>query len=245
MRLAFVILKKELREVLAQRALMVSLVITPVLFTLMPLLLMASVPELSGPNDDLVKAQIAIGQQFSLMLLMLPQLLPAVLAAQSVVGEKMRRTLEPLLATPISTTELLAGKIMGAVLPALIATWGAALIFAIGTVRIGVTPAVAAAILRPGWVLAILISSPLLSVIAVGLAVLISARVSDPRAAQQLSALLVLPLVGALAGQSMGLLGSSMTFGIGLDLVLAPLAVGVLALAVRVFEREAILTRWK
>ena len=41
------------------------------------------------------------------------------LAAHAIVGEKQARTLEPLLATPITTTELLVAKVLGALVPTL------------------------------------------------------------------------------------------------------------------------------
>ena len=42
------------------------------------------------------------------------------LAAHAVIGEKQARTLEPLLATPVSTGELLVAKMLGALLPTLV-----------------------------------------------------------------------------------------------------------------------------
>ena len=41
-------------------------------------------------------------------------------AAYAVVGEKQARTLEPLLATPITTFELLAAKVLGALVPGIV-----------------------------------------------------------------------------------------------------------------------------
>ena len=38
-------------------------------------------------------------------------------AAHSVIGEKQARTLEPLLATPLKTSELLAAKVISAAIP--------------------------------------------------------------------------------------------------------------------------------
>ena len=45
------------------------------------------------------------------------------------MGEKTTRTLEPVLATPISVLELLLGKALAAVIPAVGATWISFLIF--------------------------------------------------------------------------------------------------------------------
>ena len=56
-------------------------------------------------------------------------------AAYSVVGEKQARTLEPLLATPITTFELLSAKVLASLLPALALT---ALMFAVYVLGIAV-----------------------------------------------------------------------------------------------------------
>ena len=45
---------------------------------------------------------------------------PVSIAAHAVIGEKQARTLEPLLATPVSTGELLVAKMLGALLPTLV-----------------------------------------------------------------------------------------------------------------------------
>src|SRR4051794_708838 len=55
-------------------------------------------------------AQAVVGVQFSTLFVLLPIITPSVLASYSVVGEKTNRTLEPLLATPVRTWELLLGK---------------------------------------------------------------------------------------------------------------------------------------
>lgn len=260
MRRAWVIVRKEWREILGQRALVFSLLVMPTMMSVMPLVLLALVPELSPDDQDLrglaarpdtaglsgrELAQLAIGQQFGLMLLLLPQLVPAVLAAQSIVGEKVRKTLEPLLSTPITTTELLVGKCLSALIPAVLLTWIAAGVFVLGVTSLVSSARVVAAVLSPAWVFVLLGSSPLLALVAIAVTVLISSKVSDPRAAQQASALLVLPLVGVLAAQAMGVFVLGPGVAAAVLLGLGVLAWGTLRLAVRLFDREAILTRWK
>lgn len=258
MRRAWVIMRKEWREILAQRALLFSLLLIPAMFSLMPIVLLALLPNLAAEGEATIPArrehagltphelaELAIGQQFGLMLLLLPQLIPAVLAAQSIVGEKVRKTLEPLLATPITTGELLFGKCMSALIPAVGITWTAASIFVAGMASLASSTRVFEAIVTPAWVFVLVGSSPLLALVAIALTVLISSRVSDPRAAQQLSALVVLPLVGALAAQAMGVLVLGPLVAVGILLGLCVLAAIVLRGAVRLFDREAILTRWR
>jgi ABC-2 type transport system permease protein len=54
--------------------------------------------------------QTFLFHQFSLLLLLVPIVSATALATHAVIGEKQSRALEPLLATPISTIELLAAK---------------------------------------------------------------------------------------------------------------------------------------
>lgn len=53
--------------------------------------------------------QVYMLNLFTLMFMILPVTIPVTIAAYSIVGEKTTRSLEPLLATPITTTELLLG----------------------------------------------------------------------------------------------------------------------------------------
>lgn len=102
-----------------------------------------------------------------------------IIAAYSVVGEKTTRSLEPLLATPVTTVELLMGKALAAVIPAVGATWACFLLFVLLMVPLGASPAVAGYILGPTWLTAIFLLSPLMAVMAVNFALMVSSRVSD------------------------------------------------------------------
>src|SRR5206468_9966124 len=65
-------------------------------------------------------AELFLFQQFLLLFLMAPIVGAVSLAAYAVVGEKQGRTLEPLLTTPISTSELLVAKVLAAFLPSIV-----------------------------------------------------------------------------------------------------------------------------
>ncbi|MGE0447329.1 MAG: ABC transporter permease subunit, partial [Vicinamibacterales bacterium] len=68
--------------------------------------------------DPEAAIQAWIFQQFLLLLVLTPIAGAMSVAAYTVIGEKQARTLEPLLATPITTFELLAAKVLGSVIPA-------------------------------------------------------------------------------------------------------------------------------
>jgi ABC-2 type transport system permease protein len=82
-------------------------------------------------------------------------------------------------------------------------------------------------------------------VIANGLIIILSSRVSDPRAAQQLSSALVLPFLIIFLGHASGWIVLGVRVALTIAAVLLAGAGGCLFLAVRLFHRDAILTRWK
>jgi ABC-2 type transport system permease protein len=74
---------------------------------------------------------------------------------------------------------------------------------------------------------------------------MVSSRVTEPRVAEQLSAVVILPLLALFFGQIAGLFLISRQLVILFALVVAVLDALMINLAVRLFQRETILTRWK
>jgi ABC-2 type transport system permease protein len=188
--------------------------------------------------------QVYLLDIFTLLFMILPVTIPVSIAAYSIVGEKSTHSLEPLLATPITTSELLAGKMLAAIIPAVVATWCAFLIYVIG-VRFMVTSAVFARVVDPLWLIAIFIVGPLLTVVSVCAAMMISSRVSDPRAAEQISAVVILPLILIVVGQSAGLLIVDRQLVIMGAIIVFLLDIVLVFLTIKLFQRETILTSWK
>lgn len=259
------ILRKEWEEVLRNGVVLFTLLFTPLVFVLVAVGSVVASIQAGGQTQQLGEREVEeimklggelctglepatcmavyLATMMLLMFMMLPVILPTVFASYSVVGEKTGRTLEPLLATPVTTTELLLGKVLAAVIPAVLVTWlGVGLFFA----AIGVmVPEVLPALLSPTWLAAVFVLGPLLAVAGVDSAVIISSRVTDPRTAQQLSGVVVIPLVLVLIGQSMGLFMVNQALvlvAIGACLVLDLVLTWV---AVELFDREQVLTRWK
>jgi ABC-2 type transport system permease protein len=258
-----VVIGKEWSEVFRNRLVFFSVAFLPILFTALPLLILnglgssvdlgTEIP-FDGPEQftsvcqDLTGAecmQYFLASQFLILYMILPIMIPVTIASYSIVGEKTTRTLEPLLATPITNIELLGGKALSAVIPALIATWGGFAIFVGGLAILDISPAVIREILNPAWLGAVFAVGPLLSVAAVSLAVMVSSRVSDPRAAEQISALVVLPVVAIFVGQIVGLfyINEQVVFWMALGLGIVDIV--LVYIATQLFQRETILTRWK
>ena len=255
-----IILEKEWRELRHERGLIASSLAFPLLLTAISIVVVFALgrvpdeetgelgaaladPALAGlPIDQL--GQAIMGRQFGLLFLMMPLVVPTVLAAYSIVGEKTRRTLEPLLATPIATWELLLGKSLAALIPATVITWFCAALFVCGVALGALTPQIFALIISPEWLLMLLVWSPLLALLAIALSVLVSARVNDPRTAQQISGVVIIPVMGLFFGQLAGAIVVSAAFVAGVSLALLVIDALAIRLAVLVFQRERILTRW-
>jgi ABC-2 type transport system permease protein len=190
-------------------------------------------------------AQYALVSQFMLLFMMIPLAIPVTIASYSIVGEKITRTLEPLLATPVSTLQLLSAKALAAVLPAVAATWGGFALFALGAGFFVVGPEVTARLVDPLWLLAIFLVGPLLALASVSAAIMVSSRSTDPRAAEQLAMVVIVPLLGLFFAQMAGLIFLNARLVAWLAAGLAVVDAGLLAFAIGLFQRETILTRWR
>ncbi len=121
--------------------------------------------------------------------------LPTIIASYSFVGEKLEKSLEPLLATPTTDAELLFGKSLASFIPCIGATYIGTAIFVViidvwSSMTLGVW-------LLPNlyWAVVMGLMTPLACVLSVEANVIISSRVNDIRAAQQLGGLIILPLL--------------------------------------------------
>ncbi|RYZ34028.1 MAG: ABC transporter permease [Myxococcaceae bacterium] len=178
------------------------------------------------------------------MFLVMPVFIPILIASQSVAGEKERRTLEPLLASPVSAAELVAGKSLAALVPAVLMTWFAFALFCVG-VDIVAWPLVGAPLMPNAlWGFGVFVFAPLFAFFGNGVAVLISARVAEARMAQQLSALVVLPLVGLVGGQVAGVLKADLRYYAIQGGVVLVLDLILLVASIRVLDRERLVSRW-
>lgn len=257
------IIRKEWAEVFKNRMVMFTVAFLPLFFTALPLIILFAMSS-EAPMEDLTGdlpaqfsafcpqelsggecVQVFMVSQFMVMFMILPLAIPATISAYSIVGEKTTRSLEPLLATPITTIELLIGKGLAAALPAVIATDAAFLLFALGAFILVPNPDLLSALLDVRWLIAIFIVGPLMALMAVLFSLMVSSRVNDPRVAEQLSMLVILPVLLLFFGQITGLFILNKQLIILVGLILAVIDAGLLVLAVRLFQREVILTRWK
>lgn len=178
------------------------------------------------------------------LFLVMPLFIPVLISAQSVAGEKERRTIEPLLASPLTATEIVLAKSLAAVLPAMFVTFVSFGIFAVA-VDVVTFPTVHRLLVpNVSWAFALIVLAPLLSFLGNTITVLVSSRVNDSRLAQQIAALIVIPFLGLTTVQFTGILVLGPLFYAALGLGVAVVDVTLLVIAVTLFDRQWILSRW-
>jgi ABC-2 type transport system permease protein len=260
------IIRKEWMEVFQNRLVIFTVIFLPLLMTAIPLAILYSMQggmpasagnSVSGEIPTQMAAVCSSGMsgtdclrvyilsQFLVLFMIIPVTIPGAIAAYSVVGEKTTHSLEPLLATPITTLELLLGKCLSAVIPAVMATYLAYGIFVLGTWIILPSPAILAFLFQARWLIAVFVVGPLLALMAVTFALMVSSRVNDPRVAEQISVIIIVPVLAGFFGQISGVFVLNQGIISVTALILAGFDALMFYLATRLFQRETILTRWK
>jgi ABC-2 type transport system permease protein len=254
MRKVLVILRKEFLDMLQQRSLLYTILLPPLLFAVIPLFYLQlggngskasslHVPSLQGLTLH-EYTQGLIGTTFSNIFILLSMIVPSTIAAYSIIGEKNSHTLEPLLATPVRRWQLLSGKILAALLPAVLLTWVSGGLF-IAELAIVTDANVVSHVVTGGWLIFFIAGTPLLGLIAVAVMTAISSRVNDTRTAQQLSIWAVIPIIGIVLGELSGQFELTVLVAVVASLILIPVATLLTWGAAQLFQRETILTRWK
>jgi ABC-2 type transport system permease protein len=182
--------------------------------------------------------------QFLMFVVLVPVSGSMSLAAHSVIGEKLARTLEPLLATPATTGEILLAKVLAAFVPALALEAVAAVIY-LGGVAAFAQPGVFGALATLQTALTLFVLGPLATLIGLQIVVIASSRARDPRTAQQFGTLIVLPLVAVLVAQGTGVFWLTVPMTLMAAVVLVVVWVLLVLFGIAIFEREQILTKWR
>ena len=195
-------------------------------------------------QDHSLNGQHIIGNTLAYLLLFVALLnaQPAIgIAAGVFAGDKERGCLLPLLATPASNTALLAGKILGAVIPALLYTLAGILIYLIEVVLL-FGPATLA-LMPLGLSLTVVAFIPALLVFGATIASLISSRVATFQSAQTYSSLTTTALWIVFGG--LVILASLFALWIFvLGVLVAYLLDGLLILlAARTWQREEVMAK--
>ncbi len=261
--------RKELRDLRANRRLWPGYLILPVLAILLPIGLILLIPVMIDPlreaNDPGVRllietierdpsirgASVAerlarlLLRDLSLWYLLMPLVLASGPAALAIVREKEQRTLEPILATPLSDRGFVLSKLAGAMGPAVLWSWttavaGYGIAAAVTALRLGVPIGPTA-----GNLVGTLVLGPALTAAAALGAIAVSARFTNSQSANVFVGLVIVPLSLIL----LGLLGrpamASPIIGLAGTGIALLLCMGLFRVALRRLRREELLTSWK
>jgi ABC-2 type transport system permease protein len=227
------IFHKELREYRRNGSIIGTMAVLPVIFVLQPLIQVLSLPASSA---DTLAHKTPL-----LYMLGIPALVPAALAAYAVVGERQQGTLEPVLTTPIRREELLLGKALAVLIPALVIAYA---VFAatVAVIALFAAAPVASAVLRAPELVAQVVFTPLLATWSIWVGIAISARASDTRVAQQLSVLASIPTVILTALIAFGVIHATLALALALGAALLVVDVQGWRVVAPMFDRERLIT---
>ncbi|MBW3604279.1 MAG: ABC transporter permease subunit [Actinobacteria bacterium] len=254
---------RDLRIVRRSRAVITPIVLVPLILLLVPpvaLLGAAGSPEalanelqplLARLSPELPGLPSAPEQQaillilvyvFAPLFLLVPIMVASVTAADSIVGERERQTLEGLLHSPTTDRELFIGK--------LLAPWALAVLVAFGSAacyglvanvvlgRYGLPPSFPNQV----WAVLVLWVAPAAAGVGLGLIVLVSGRVKTFQEASQISGVVVVPVVGMVIAQVAGVFLFDVALLVGLGCVLWLLTLLTMRIAGRRFQRDRLLS---
>jgi uncharacterized membrane protein SpoIIM required for sporulation/ABC-type transport system involved in multi-copper enzyme maturation permease subunit len=233
---ALVITRREIRDTMRDWRLVLPIVVLVSVFPFLANVVAASgVDYMTQHGADLIVERL-----FPFLMLVVgffPSTFSLIIALETFVGEKERYSLEPLLSAPLTDLQLYVGKLLAATVPPVLASYLGMLVY---TLLLGLTV---------GWwppaalfILALVLATATAVVMVAG-AVIISSQSTSVRAANLLASFIILPMALLLQAEAALLLyGQYSALGlIGLALVIV--AVLLVRLGIRVFNREQLLGR--
>jgi len=235
-RTAWIIARRELRDTLRDWRIVLPIIILTLVFPWLMNFTAQSAVEFVEQRQAPI-----IGERIIPFLLMIVGFFPIsfslVIALETFVGEKERRSIEPLLSMPISDLELYLGKMISAIMPPLMGSVLGISVYLVGLyLSIGYTPPLE--VFVQIWLLNIVTA-----LVMVSGAVVVSSQTTSVRAANLLASFIIIPMAMLIQGESVVMFWGNYE---ALWVILAGLLV-VMAILVRMgvktFNREEILGR--
>jgi ABC-2 type transport system permease protein len=182
---------------------------------------------------------------FSIFFLLGAAVIPTAIASYSLVGEKIQKSLEPLLATPMTDGEILLGKTISGLVVPLAAVYAGSVIYM--SLMDLVTQSKLGYLYYPNWHIgAILLVAPFICLLSVELNIIISSRLNDVRTAQQMGMMLSgVPFIILYLTSLFGFFTFSDTNLLILAGVILVIDLVLFFVSRVTFQREEILTKWK
>lgn len=240
---AWTIASRDFKIFTKQKNVWISVIIFPVITSvLFPLVLNQAI---NRANNIPVATISNLLNTFSFFFVIGAAFVPLGIAAYSIVGEKVEKSLEPLLATPITDSEILLGKAISALLPTLMAMYVGAAIFMTGMDLVAYPklgyyyfPNVTIATL-------LLVLVPIASVMSILYSIIVSSRVNDVRSANSYGILMYFPFIGIFLASETSLITLDVNTLLIISGIILAVDVALFFVSTKSFSREEILTKWK
>ncbi len=197
---AWKILAKDWKEMRHNRQLFLTVLLFPLIIAIgLPLMLIGTLLADGVPQTEIyVIFQMEIGSMMKLQFLLIPVMVCAMIAGDSLAGEKERKTAETLVVLPVNAKEIFVGKMFAALIPAVLYSVIGFVImgvlsnlFVLNAIEAG-APLIIFADLA-FWATAFVLS-PIFVLVMVQVVVMISARLSTAKSAQQVSMVFAVPI---------------------------------------------------
>jgi ABC-type Na+ efflux pump permease subunit len=242
---SWIIAAKDLKVFMRKKYIIYSTVAFPLIISILLPLVVDFAGHRNGGSGIPTTELLILLPAFTFFYIIIAAFLPTAIASYSLVGEKVEKSLEPLLATPTTDGEILLGKSIAAFLPPIAAIYGCATIFMV--LMDEVTYSRLGYYYFPNWSVGVvlLLMAPLAAILSIEVSVIISARISDVRAAQQLGALMVLPFAGTYVAGELGLISLDTNNLLIISGILLAVDLFMFYVSRATFRREEILTKWK
>ena len=224
------VIRKEMRDYRRKRSIVVTMLILPFMFLIEPVVAIFVVPASSGVSDPRNYVILPV-----LYLLLIPSIMPSTLAAFTVVGE-------PLLTTPISQQEFIAGKGAAVLIPTMALTYGVYGLFLLA-VEVFAKSVVSSAIFGQGSLLvALILMAPLLASWSIAVGMAVSVRATEIRVAQQLGALASIPPVLLILILAVGVIHPTLAVALIFSIILLGVDVRAIRIVAKMMNRERLVT---
>ncbi len=243
---AWVVARKDFKTFRRKRYVLITLIALPLLISIMLPTVTTAIVNNTGAKTPPSVTLLYLLPAFTFFWVIVAGILPVSIASYTLVGEKVEKTLEPLLAAPVTDNEILLGKSLSAILPSLVSVLSGSVIFMV--LMDLVTSPTLGYLFFPDAISAImlLVMAPLVTVLSVEWSIVVSSRVTDVRVAQQLGALVVLPLAAIYVSGEVQLIPLNVTSNLLIIAgIIALVTVLLFSFARETFRREEILTKWK
>ena len=235
-RMTMVVVRREVRDSFRDWRIIIPIFLLTLIF---PWIMNFTAGRLVNFVED-YGAEIIANQLVPFLLLVVgffPMSFSLIIALEAFVGEKERKSMEPLLATPITNRQLYSGKMIASLIPPLMASYFGMIVYLIGLYRSIQWVA------TPTLFAQTILLTTVQGVIMVAGAVIISSQATSVRAANLLASFIIVPMALLIQAEAAALFWGNHDGLWWLILALSITAVVLIRMGMFIFNREELLGR--